>query len=443
MNVLALTHAHLTSDGLSPVSCERADSIVNSWGLRRSWDIDVIYTSATLWRGIWPSGEGLHANIIRVDPPEGLRMEAATLFSSQVRNAIANKQLLSIVPMVGNRISHRFRVSFARRGWLRPQELISGQKWGQYIASLPAIAKKRYDFIFVTAGYGDEYLLKTAFTLSRKLDVPMIVDFRDLWSDHHDPNRFTEDQKTIIRRFEKRLLSRTVLISVPQKHMAGLLGKWLSQPVHVLSHSAYVAPEWEDSHVISDEYTLVYAGKLYPNAPGIWMLMEFLSKLKTEQLHKQFKCHFFVDDPEGLQEMAEKYEVTSHIVINGWLSPHELWPRLRSAHLLLLPDGGIAENYPLLPTKIFQYAYTGQQILCLEKYHNEEIDEFLDYYQAGMSTTDVDLAVAWTVKQAAVPEQYQQLPPLRNVAQREDQALIFADVIDKIMTKKNNFTANE
>ncbi len=443
MNVLALTHAHLTPDGLSPVSCERADSIVGTWGSRFKWNVDVVYTAGTRWRGIWPEGKGLPINIVKEEAPRELMMAGAKLFSTQVRDIINKRQFLKLVPLVTDRMMHRARTALANKGWVATQELNAGEQWGQYLAGRERIRKQRYDFLFVCVGYGDEYLLQTALTLSKRLGVPMVVDFRDLWSDHHDPDRFNEQQKQLIRQWEKKLLTRTVLISVPHRHMGVLLNKWSPIPVHLLSHSAYVGADWEDGQATNDEFRMVYAGKLYATGPGIGMLMEFIKKLLAEQLYKPLRCEFYVDDTETLKRMAESYGISAAIAINGWVSPGELWKKLRSAHLLLLPDAGVAENYPLLPTKIFQYAYTGRQILCLEKYPNYEIKEFLDKHAAGIATTDTDVAVKWVKELSAERGQYGPLPPLRDIRLREDQAVIFGLEIEKIIAKKNNFTANE
>jgi hypothetical protein len=443
MNVLALTHAHLMSGGLSPVSCERADSITGAWGARFGWKVDVVYTSGTAWRGIWPGGKGLTINILEVAAPKELMLEEAKSFSVQIKSLLAQKQFLKTIPLVAGRVAHRLRTAMANKGWVRTRELVHGARWAHVLATDTRIREQKYDFLFACVGYGDEYLLQTALTLSAAKKIPMIVDFRDLWSDHHDPDRFNEQQRNIIRSIEKRLLSRAILISVPHRHMAFLLGKWTKTPVHLLSHSAYVGADWKDGHITADEFRMVYAGKVYATGPGMWMLMELLKKLSVAKFYKPMTCHFYVDDVDGLKAMAETYGVSSIITVNGWVSPQALWGSLRSAHVLLLPDAGVAENYPLLPTKIFQYAYTGRQILCIEKFTNHEIGEFLQLHSAGLATTNIDEAAVWLTRLSEESSQYLTLPPLRNIRLREDQAVIFGQEIEKTIAKKNTFAPNE
>jgi glycosyltransferase involved in cell wall biosynthesis len=265
----------------------------------------------------------------------------------------------------------------------------------------------------------------------------MVVDFRDLWSDHHDPTRFIPRQKQLIRKFEKKLLERTALISAPQKHMITLLKKWAHVPLYHLPHSAYVGKDWEDGKVVNNEFRMLYAGKLYSNGPGITMLLDLIKKMSKIALPRPFKCHFFVDEADTLKKLAIEKGISENIVINEWVSPWQLWKNLRSAHLLVVIDSATEENYPILLTKTFQYAYSGQQLLCLQKYENKEMHEFLQRHHAGMVSTSTSEAATWISSLAADLNIYETLPPLRStIAQREDVAEAYGKEINNIINKK-------
>jgi hypothetical protein len=126
----------------------------------------------------------------------------------------------------------------------------------------------------------------------------------------------------------------------------------------------------------------------------------------------------------------------NNISINGWVTPSELWKNMRSAHLLVIPDAGVAENFPLLPTKTFQYAYTGQQILSLSPYPNAEMQEFLELYNAGKTFTHVNEAAKWATQLSFQKSLYDSLPLLRKVALREDVAVEFGREIEKVLAHK-------
>jgi glycosyltransferase involved in cell wall biosynthesis len=264
----------------------------------------------------------------------------------------------------------------------------------------------------------------------------MIVDFRDLWSEHHVPGRFTDKQRKQIHHIEKKLLANSALVSAPQKHMVTLLRKWVTAPVYLLSHSAYVDTSWEDGRVISDEFTMLYAGKLYPGGPGLGMLLELIRKLSRAQLYKPVKCHFFVDDVETLHGLAKTYGVESYITVHGWVSPSVLWNNMRSAHVLIIPDAGVAENFHLLPTKTFQYAHTGRQILSFSPFKNPEMQAFLEHFNAGLFCTSVDEAANWATQLSFQKSLYEALPQLRKVAMRTDVAVEFGAEIEKVLAGK-------
>ena len=149
MKVLALTHAHLHPDGLSPVSCERADSIVGAWAERLNWDVDVVYTSGTKWRGIWPEGQGLKVNISIQDAPQELRMGAADLFSTTLQTLINKRQFASAASLVNKRVGKRLRKLISKAGFALPHDLMIAKKWGLFLSRADDIKSQRFDFVFV------------------------------------------------------------------------------------------------------------------------------------------------------------------------------------------------------------------------------------------------------------------------------------------------------
>lgn len=434
MKVLALTHAHLSPEGLSPVSCERADSITGTWAGMPGWEVDVVHTSGTQWRGIWPGGKGLPIHIIHAEPHPSLMMGSAQLFSAELKALVAKKKLASVTALAGKRIVYRVRGKLANEGMAMPHAMVLGRKWGKQLAGMPAIAGKKFDFIFVCAGYGDEYLLETAFALSKSLHTPIIADLRDLWSDHHEPGRFTEKQRKHIRRHEQRIFEQALMLSVPQHAMATALEKWLKVPVHLASHSAHVDPIWPDGKVVSDEYRILYAGKLYAGSPGLKMLLELLQQLVKEETAKPVKGIFYVDDTAKLKQLAAQYDITDHVSINDWISPGVLWSETRSAHLLVTFDTGL--TMPLIMTKTFQYAHSGRPILALYTHHSPPYEQFFEGTGSGYVYYGVPLAVSRVRDLIKNKEQYEVMPPLKKVLTRDEIARAYGHKIEELMQEK-------
>jgi glycosyltransferase involved in cell wall biosynthesis len=357
------------------------------------------------------------------------------LFGQMVKKLLAAKKLPALGLLAARRIARRLRGKLAERGAAMPYELVVGRQWGKYLFEHTQIRKSRYDFIFACVGHGDEYLLATAFALAKKLNAPMVVDFRDLWSEHHEESRFTGRQRALVRQYEHKLLSRTVLLSVPQKPMAQKFEQYLHIPVHITSHSAHIEPGWPDGEVVAGEFRLLYAGKIYAGNPGLDMLFGLLRELARVDLPKSVKCHFYTDDPDALKQMAQEEGVAGSVVAHGWVSPAEVWRQMRSAHLLLIFDGGFFRGMPLIMTKTYQYALSGRPILALSKNGNESYEAFFARYNAGTVCTSVTDAAQWAAQLARDERNYTSLPPLKDVPTRPQIAREFAGAIENILKK--------
>lgn len=435
MRVLSLTHAHLNPEGLSPVSCERADSFTGMWGQELNWSVDVVHTSHTKWRGPWPNGDGLKVNIIHQEAPHGLIMSAPVLFSVTVKKLLAQKNIGGLFSAFIKRISKRVRHVLSAEGFVFPYEIMLAEKWGAYLAASEAITTGKYDFIFVCIGFGDEYLLQTALTLSGKLGVPMVVDFRDLWADHHEAGRFTNKQRKLVRKYEQRLLSRTILVSAPQKPMVAYLQDRFNIPAHLASHSAYIESGWEDGRVIQDEFRLLYSGKIYWGNKGLTMIIDLVKKLSLEKLIKPVKCYFFVDDPARLNEVFLEMGISDHVVVSGWITPSALWKEIRSAHALLTFDSGMQGGMPLLMTKVYQYAYSGRAVLAMCPYGNSNYEDFFNASQSGSVCTTADEALQRVKNLVNDEQQYQLMPNFRKILSRTEVAIEFGRRIESVMGK--------
>lgn len=439
MNALSLTHAHLKKDGLSPVSCERADSFVGVWAERLGWNIDVVYTKGTKWAGIWPGGHGLQVNVHEVVAPEKLYLLPQELFFEAFFKLFKKQLYGQMVTFTLRRLEKKLRAVLAGFHIARPLPLWKAKKWGELLLEQEWLNKKKYDFIFVCVGHGDEYLLETALSLSQKLNVPMVVDFRDLWSDFHLDGRFTDQQRQIIRKYEIRLLANTVLLSVPQQPMVAALNKFLDIPVHVSPHSAHVDPTWEDGEVVSDEFRILYSGKIYPNNPGQAMVLDMMVELARTKASKPIKCHFYIDDAAKLQKLVNDRNIADHVVIHEWVAPGKLWAALRSAHVLVSFDSGVDGGMPLLMTKTYQYAYTGRPILALCKYGNSTYQQFFDTYDAGVVRQNAQDAAKWVLEIAKGEQQYRTLPALKKVPDRASAALAYGqEIAQRLLKLKGN-----
>jgi glycosyltransferase involved in cell wall biosynthesis len=373
-------------------------------------------------------------NIVEEAAHASLMMGTPELFSVTARRLLKQKNIAGIFPLVAGRLKKKLRAALSSKGLAYPYEMHIGEEWGNVLSQSKNFTKKKYDFIFACIGYGDEYLLVTAKALSDKLGIPMVVDFRDLWSQHHEPERFTARQRIQLRKYEEKLLENTIMASVPQPHMRKLLEEWCPAPVHISSHSAYIDPSWKDGEVIKDEFRILYAGKLYPGAV-LEMLMQILKRVANEKLAKPVKFRFFTDNTQRLKQLVKEYGVEQQMEINEWAAPGQLWRELRSAHLLINLHLDLGD-YPIITTKSFQYAATGRDMIAINKTHNPAYEDFMAKYHAGHVTYSVDDAVAWIKQYSQNETLYKELPALRTVPTREEEGVKYGQAIAHLISKK-------
>lgn len=435
MKVLALTHAHLIKDGLSPVSCERADSVAFSWVTQLKWEVDIVYTSGTQWRGIWPNGKGVSAGILEILPPPGCLLDVQPLFFNELKAHLKKGKPGSALKLMSNRLQLRLR-SFLSERYVIDRAMEKAAKWGKYIGTKSDVRDRKYDLIFLTVGYGDEYLLQTAYTLSVLLNIPFVVDFRDLWSDHHEQRRFSPAQKKHIKSLEKKFLERALLISAPGTHMLELL-HWTKKEYFHLPHCAFKEDKWADGVPNTDIFTCLYAGKLYKSSEGLQMLLSVIKEIGSKKMYRPFKCLFYIDDIDALSLMVKQKGIEDFVEIYGWVSPEVLWQKLRSAHVLVTYDSCLPDNYPILPTKTVQYAYSGRKILSLKQYPDGAIESFLSSYNAGVICYNTIDAATWLADYSFNKELYTEMPELRaDVPERISFAKKYGEKIEEILGAK-------
>lgn len=383
MKVLALTHAHLDKAGLSPVSCERADGFVYTWIMRCKWAVDIVYTKDTKWGGPWGNGIGLNANVITVSP--GSLMISEGSFKYRIKSCFKEFRIGELMQMFGERV-------YAQLCFYFPLPKVSFLKARFWASTISKCLVDKYDFIFVSSGRGDEYLLETGFRLSKKLSIPLVIDFRDLFSAHHDAQRFTIKQRIQFKKYERKIFERTVLISTPQLQDVDLLSTYAGTSVIQVSHSYYIRPEWNNDVQEPNEFCITYTGKLYASSPGYRLFLDFVRAINLR--FKRVFFQIFTDQPEAIQKDVNTKNL-KNVVISSWKTPQEIWRHLRQARVVLIYNSSVGEGRSLLPTKAFISAATGNKILFLYSYFDQAVENFVQEYNCGIQVQSVDNAVKW------------------------------------------------
>lgn len=384
MRVLFLTHAHLKKDGLSPVSCERADGFAYIWKKELEWDLDIVHTLGTKWYGPWGGGETLGCRIIEIDPNRLLfeQRKFVNLFSEKVKKLDFYGILITAIERLYTHLSIRLQ-------WLS-LDFVKARLWGGKIHE--ALGDKKYDFIFLSVGNGDEYLMEAGFVISKKLNTPLVIDFRDLYAYHHAGADLPDDRVQKRKKYELKIFKQAILISTPQSQDVEILNTYSSVKVLHVSHCYYVDPTWKVEMRKNPTFTITYIGKLYSNGEGYPLFLKFVAAVQS-QYGSQMRVKVFTNEPEKLEADLTRMNLMDSVDVFGWQPLNLIWAELLRSDMILIYNQKISGGRSLLPTKSFISAASGAPLLFLYSYFDTAVSDFLLKYKCGVQTESVDEAM--------------------------------------------------
>lgn len=221
--------------------------------------------------------------------------------------------------------------------------------------------------------------------LARRLQVPFVPEFRDLWTE--EPGRTDKSgvRWTLDRRIEADILRESSAVVTLSAFARSALQARTPAPVVTIYNGFDPEAGWtseaEQEHSTSprrgeDTPVLVrYVGSIYPGRRDPDLLFRALSesRLSDDQIHFEFVG----SDPEIVATLASKYAV-SHLVSVRPRVPHQKALKLQaSADVLLLLGGTETESWNclkeggVLPGKLFEYLAAGPPVLLLGQPNGE------------------------------------------------------------------------
>lgn len=384
MRALFLTHAHLQKNGLSPVSCERADGFAYIWAKELGWDLDIVHSLGTDWVGPWKEGKGLNSQIIIINPNrllfEGERV--VNLFLKKVRSLDFYGVLITIIERLYIHLSIRLN-------WLS-LDFVKARFWGKKIYKI--LSDRKYDFIFLSVGNGDEYLMETGFVISKRSNTPLIIDFRDLYAHHHAGSDLPVRRILKKKEYELKIFERTILLSTPQFQDVEIMKTYAGVKVLHVSHCYHVDPTWKVDRQMNSIFTITYTGKLYPNGEGYGLFLKFVAAVQFKYGF-QARIKVFTNEPEQLELDLKRNNLIDCVEVYGWQPLDVIWGELVRSDVILIYNSKIIKGRNLLPTKSFISAASGSPILFLYSYLDLAVSDFLLKYKCGIQTHSVEDAL--------------------------------------------------
>lgn len=251
-------------------------------------------------------------------------------------------------------------------GWY-PQAIRTG---------LEIVKDQKPDVIFATAP--PFTTLVVAARLGRKTNVPIVYDFRDLWTQH--PYSETKGFRgKIMSRLDAYLLKQAAGLVTVTHTWAKFLSKNCRTPVEFVMNGFDPADfsNFGGQTLDPEKLTLIYAGHLYGSKRDPSVLFEAIGKLV--QPARQIRVLFYT--PFGERDLTDnhrlliaKYDLKDIVECNTYIPQRDLLDLQQRADILLLLRWDDPREDGVIAGKLFEYIGAGRPILALGSETGEAAD---------------------------------------------------------------------
>lgn len=257
--------------------------------------------------------------------------------------------------------------------------------------------------------------LLVGYLLSRASGVPLIVEFRDRWSD--DPYYPRPRWRGVCDRWlERRIVGRADGLTTVSEPWAITFREQYGKPVAVIPNGydaedfrGTVGAGWADPDVLRIGYT----GGIYPGYRDPSPLFRAIGT--SPDLRGRVEVHFYGSDPQIVSALARSHGVEGSVVIHGRVNHHEALKVQQSSDVLLLMQWDNPREQGNVPGKFAEYFGARRPILVLGLADGVPATE-VRKRSAGVATTDPAAIARWLKECLAIKRQQGRLPPLSDQA---------------------------
>ena len=249
-----------------------------------------------------------------------------------------------------------------------PDNKISWSKKAFNIAS-DLLLKEKFDLIFVSSPPFSAF--RTAAKLKKKFDIPLVVDYRDLWYKSYYATYPTPLHSFLHKRMEYHALKSADKVIVTNRKIKEKLiniYKFLTfDDVVIISHG-YDPEDFSKPfriNPIANKMTLTYSGIFLEYSTPKYFLQAF-KKLTVERpdiaskIELQFVGYLRRENEKLIRELRLQEFIKNH----GYLNHDESVARLLSSDVLWLMIGRKRNIDAILPGKLFEYFASGKPIIA-------------------------------------------------------------------------------
>ena len=256
-------------------------------------------------------------------------------------------------------------------------KLLFDRAAGWHFAALKACRHlKKGDYDIILASAPPNTVFPVAKELSRSLDCPFIMDYRDLWNG----NSYLKEYPAYIKRLERSIVEAAQSIICVCHTMPVTLADLYGVSAKVITNGFD-----PDDYLNLDDYNfkelaVVYTGNFIPPLRSVSLFFEaFHEAVKIRpELKKRMKFHYFGAQTEYVKSEAVKHEVEELVALHGLVPRNEVLSAVKSADLVLVVSTILRHENPagkaVIPGKIYESLGAGTPVLLIASEDSDPVN---------------------------------------------------------------------
>ncbi|OGL41468.1 MAG: hypothetical protein A2042_01480 [Candidatus Schekmanbacteria bacterium GWA2_38_11] len=229
------------------------------------------------------------------------------------------------------------------------------------------IYKNKIDVIYATGGPFTTPII--GLLLKKFTRLPLVVDFRDPWSDNYIRDFSNPYFKKLAYYFEKKVLKNADKIIANNEALKNnliSLHKEISREKFFVITNGFDEDDFNDLRQVSfEKYSIAYIGSLYDShspdsfLKGLKNLVE-----KVPGIEKNIQVLFVGDEGKKYIEKVKEYSIDKMVYFLGE-KPHRDSLEILISSNLLLATLTVPPGATFIPGKIYEYMRSGKPILAI------------------------------------------------------------------------------
>lgn len=259
--------------------------------------------------------------------------------------------------------------------------------------TLQQTVHKQYDLVFCSSFHS--FGLKAAFRVAKQKKIPLHIDLRDI-AEQCSKNEYSSNiinnsesffgslyRKINIARRNRIIRQADSVSSVSPWHVEYL--KRFNENTHLV-YNGYDSSLFSPQQIKTPTFDIVYTGRWYGNTlQDPTLLFQALSQINQPDIRLVWYTNKNMH--RQLQQMAERYNITTTTKYNGYV-PNASIPKIlnRASIILVLTNIG---THGIMTTKFFEALGVEKPILCVRS-DEECLAQTIKETDAGLAATNVD-----------------------------------------------------